>query len=375
MSAPGGEAARASVSPPGVGSTPSGSAWRGHGWLEGARVLVTGAAGFIGSAACRRLLALGAEVVGVDSMDAGLYPADLKADRLRGLLEAAPGAPGSFRFERMDVSSPGAVEALLASLGWPDGGWVCLHAAAQAGVRRSIEHPRPYWSSNCAGWGEVLEAARKRGCAHLVWASSSSVYGDRREPGAFSEADGPTTAPRSLYAATKVAGEAAAAAYAHLHRLPITGLRFFTVYGPWGRPDMAVWGFTRSIELGEPVRVFDGGRVARDWTHVDDVVEGVLRVLGCPPRGEGTDAPCRVLNIGRGEPTPVGEMLDLLEGHLGRRAVREMVGPQPGDVRVTWADTTALRELTGYAPRVSLDEGLRGWVDWWRSEGPGAERS
>lgn len=367
MSAPGEPRPGAKVSQPDGPTGAPGGAWRGHGWLAGARVLVTGAAGFIGAAACGRLLALGAEVVGVDSMDGGLYPSSLKARRLDRLREGASGAPGSFRFERLSVQSPGVLERLLAELGWPEGGWVCLHLAAQAGVRRSIEHPRPYWDSNCAGWGEVLEAARKRGCAHLAWASSSSVYGDRREGGAFREADGPTGAPRSLYAATKVAGEASAAAYAHLHGLPVTGLRFFTVYGPWGRPDMAVWGFTRAIERGEVIRVFDRGRVARDWTHVDDVVEGVLRVLGCPPRGEGTDAPCRVLNIGRGEPTPVGEMLDLLEGHLGRPAVREEVGPQPGDVRVTWADTTALRELTGWSPQVGLDEGLRRWVEWWRA--------
>lgn len=330
--------------------------------LRGARVLVTGAAGFVGSHLCARLLDEGAaEVVGVDDLNPYYDPA-LKRARL-ARLEARAG----FRFARLDVATPGALARAWGEAR-PD---LVAHLAAQAGVRHSLSDPRAYGRANLAGFLEVLEAARAHPVRHLAYASSSSVYGgNERAP--FRESDA-VERPASLYAATKRANEVMAQSYAHLFGLPLTGLRFFTVYGPWGRPDMAYWGFARALYAGEPVRLFGHGRVWRDYTYVDEVAEAVARVLARPPAREGEAGrpvprePHRLLNVGNDRPVAVGDMLDILERLTGRRAIREPVPMQPGDVERTWADLTALREAAGgFAPRVPLEEGLGRFVAWFK---------
>lgn len=329
--------------------------------LAGARVLVTGAAGFVGSHLCHRLLHEGAaEVVGVDSLNDYYDPA-LKRARLARLA----GRPG-FRFEALDLAAPGALAAAWGAAR-PD---LVAHLAAQAGVRYSLSEPRAYGAANLTGFLEVLEAARAHPVRHLAYASSSSVYGgNERAP--FRESDA-VERPASLYAATKRANEVMAQCYAHLFGLPLTGLRFFTVYGPWGRPDMAYWGFTRALYAGEPVRLFGHGRVWRDYTYVDEVVEAVARLLARPPAREGEPGrvvprePHRIFNVGNDSPVAVGDMLDILERHTGRRAVRVEVPMQPGDVERTWAEVSLLREATGFAPRTPLDEGLARFVAWYK---------
>jgi UDP-glucuronate 4-epimerase len=237
-----------------------------------------------------------------------------------------------------------------------------IHLAAQAGVRYSIENPFAYERSNVAGHLAVLEACRATaGLKHLVYASSSSVYGDRAIDGPFREDDA-VEAPVSLYAATKRSGELLSAAYARLYGIPQSGLRFFTVYGPWGRPDMAYFGFTQKILAGEPIEVFGEGRMARDFTYVDDIVEGVLGVLDRPPEPGDN----RILNIGDSRPVGLMQMIALLEQALGRQAQKLFRPMQPGDVSATYADISKLHALTGYAPKVTLEEGLPRFVDWYR---------
>ncbi|MFT8247014.1 NAD-dependent epimerase/dehydratase family protein [Roseomonas sp. BN140053] len=339
--------------PPGPGSA-------GMGALRGARVLVTGAAGFIGAHLCRRLLAEGAELLGLDSLNPYYDPA-LKRARLAALCDA----PG-FAFRELDVAEPGALAAAWAGFR-PD---FVAHLAAQAGVRHSLAAPRAYTRANVDGFLEVLEAARAHPVRHLAYASSSSVYGSStRVP--FRE-DDPVDRPSSLYAATKRANEVMAQSYAHLFALPLTGLRFFTVYGPWGRPDMAYWSFTRALFAGEEIRVFNHGRVWRDFTYVDEVVEAIARLLPAPPQraeepGRVVEAaPHRLFNLGNHTPEPVDALLESLERHTGRRALRREVPMQPGDVERTWADVSALQAATGFAPRTPLDEGLGHFVRWYR---------
>jgi UDP-glucuronate 4-epimerase len=316
-------------------------------------ILVTGAAGFIGRAVAERLLDRGETVIGVDNFNAYYDPA-LKAARA-ATLAARPG----FRMVEMDVAEADAFAGLLRD---------CrarrvVHLAAQAGVRYSIEDPFAYGRANLTGHLSVLEACRHAGrIDHLVHASSSSVYGDRplTQQG-FSE-DDPTDVPASLYAATKKADEVMSTAYASLYGLRQSGLRFFSVYGPWGRPDMAYFIFTRKILAGEPISVFGDGRMARDFTYIDDVVDGVLGVLDRAP-AEGA---ARLFNIGAGRPMGLLAMIAALEAILGMEAVKVFEPMQPGDVVSTHADVSRLAALTGYAPKVRLEEGLRRFVDWYR---------
>ena len=316
-------------------------------------VIVTGAAGFIGMHTAQRLLDRGETVVGVDNFNTYYDPALKPARSAR--LEGSP----AFRMVRMDISDAGGFAALVRETGAKR----IVHLAAQAGVRYSIENPFAYQQANLAGHLSVLEAARHNGIEHLVYASSSSVYGDRPLDGAgFSESD-PTSAPVSLYAATKKANELMSHSYARLYGLPQSGLRFFTVYGPWGRPDMAYFSFTQKILAGEPIEVFGEGRMARDFTYVDDIVDGIVGVLDRPPAG---NAP-RVLNIGDSRPVGLMDMISTLETALGREAVKVFRPMQPGDVTATFADVSALRALTGYDPKVPLEEGIPRFVDWYRS--------
>ena len=316
-------------------------------------IIVTGAAGFIGRFVALALLDRGEEVVGVDDFNAYYDPA-LKQARIGALLER----PG-FRLERMDVADAEAFARLVRE----SGARQVIHLAAQAGVRYSLENPFAYERSNLAGHLSVLEACRHApGVEHLVYASSSSVYGERPLGDApFREEDLLET-PTSLYAATKRAGELMSGTYGRLYGLKQTGLRFFTVYGPWGRPDMGYFIFTRSILGGEPIEVFGEGRLARDFTYVDDVVDGVIGALDRPPAaGEN-----RILNIGGSRPVGLMRMIEILEQAIGREAEKVMLPMQPGDVTATYADVSRLKALTGYEPKVTLEQGLPRFVDWYR---------
>ncbi len=328
--------------------------------LAGTHVLVTGAAGFIGAALSQRLLAEGARVTGCDNLNSYYDPA-LKHARLEGL---APHP--AFAFHTLDLSEQSALAALWREAK-PD---YVVHLAAQAGVRYSIDHPRAYAAANLNGFLEVLEAARETPVKHLIYASSSSVYGaNTKVP--FSEKD-PVDQPVSLYAATKRSNELMAQTYAHLYRIPTTGLRFFTVYGPMGRPDMAYWGFTKALFAGAPIKVFNHGNVWRDFTYVDEIVEAIARLTPRPPEhGDepGRVAPAtphRLFNIGNDTPVKVDDFLAILERLTGKKANRIDLPMQPGDVERTWADVSALRAAIGFAPRTPLEEGLRRFVEWYR---------
>ena len=329
------------------------------------RVLVTGAAGFIGMHTALRLLERGDEVIGFDNLNAYYDPA-LKAARLERL-QAQPG----FTFLQGSLEDRTAVAGLFADVR-PDR---VVSLAAQAGVRYSIEDPHAYVDSNVVGFVNVLEGCRAVGVEHLVYASSSSVYGaNTKLP--FSVADA-VDHPVSLYAATKKANELMAHTYSHLFDLPTTGLRFFTVYGPWGRPDMALFLFTKAILAGEPIRIFNHGRMRRDFTYIDDIVEGVIRVLDTPaapdptfdpaePDASTSSAPYRVFNIGNDQPTELLRYVDVLEAELGVPAIRQFEDIQPGDVPATWADVDALREAVGFTPATPVEEGVRRFVAWYR---------
>lgn len=316
-------------------------------------VLVTGAAGFIGHAVAHRLLERGDRVIGVDVVNDYYDPA-LKEARL----STFDGLTG-FSFERADIADAERIAAIVTRAGVKR----IVHLAAQAGVRYSLENPFAYERSNLQGHLSLLEASRGApGFEHLVYASSSSVYGDKPMGGKGFTEDEAATAPVSLYAATKRSCELMSHSYAHLYRFPQTGLRFFTVYGPWGRPDMAVFGFTRKILSGQPIEVYGEGRMARDFTYIDDIVDGVVGALDRPPAtGEH-----RVLNIGDSRPVGLMDMIRSLERALGLEAEKVLRPMQPGDVTSTYADISRLHALTGYAPRVMLDEGIRRFVDWYR---------
>jgi UDP-glucuronate 4-epimerase len=320
-------------------------------------ILVTGAAGFIGHHVCRRLLAAGEEVVGLDNLN-DYYTPRLKHDRLAQL----QGLPG-WRFVPGDLTDASGIATLVR-----DTAAECvINLAAQAGVRWSLERPQAYVDANLVGFANVLEACRHAGTPHLVYASSSSVYGaNTKTP--FAETD-PVDWPVSLYAATKKANELMAHSYSHLFGLPCTGLRFFTVYGPWGRPDMAYWKFTESILAGTPIEVYGEGLLRRDFTYVDDVVEAIIRMVRRPPAAgatDGTTAPWRIYNIGNHTPVTVAVLLETLERLCGRRAARVMRPRPPGDVEATFADVTALARDFGFAPRTPLEDGLGRFVDWYR---------
>lgn len=316
-------------------------------------ILVTGAAGFVGSFVAHRLLDRGDEVVGLDSFNSYYDPALKRARAAR--LEARPG----FRMAEGDVAEPDVVAGLLRAAAVRR----VVHMAAQAGVRRSIDDPFAYQHANVAGHLRVLEACRHLpGFEHLVYASSSSVYGDRPAAGEAFREDDPAVEPVSLYAATKRSGELMSTAYARLYGLPQTGLRFFTVYGPWGRPDMAYFGFTEAIAAGRPIRVFGEGAMARDLTWIDDIAEGVIRALDRPP----APAEHRILNIGGGRPVGLMDMIAELERALGREAAKVFEPMQPGDVTRTCADVSRLQALTGWSPTTPISEGLPRFVAWWR---------
>jgi UDP-glucuronate 4-epimerase len=329
-------------------------------------VLVTGAAGFIGYHLSRRLLRDGHVVVGVDSMN-DYYDRSLKDARLR---ELSPQA--SFRFVQLDLADRDGTARLFEEV---KPGLVA-HLAAQAGVRYSLEAPHAYTTSNLLALGHMLESSRQHNVGHFVFASSSSVYGANPVI-PFSEHHG-ADHPVSLYAATKRAGELMGHSYSHLFHLPFTALRFFTVYGPWGRPDMALFKFTRSILEGRPIEVYHHGESARDYTYIDDLVEAFVRVLDRPPPvapdaierlsdpAMGT-APFRVYNIGQQAPVPLSRMIEVLEDALGRRAERILLPPQPGDVAITSADGSDLERDTGFRPRVSVEEGIPRFVEWYRA--------
>ena len=329
------------------------------------RVLVTGCAGFIGMHCAERLLALGKEVIGVDDLNA-YYAVTLKRDRL-ARLEGRTG----FRFSQFDLATPGALDALMKK----ERPEAVLHLAAQAGVRYSLENPAAYVHSNLVAFANLLESCRHHPPRHLVYASSSSVYGgNARLP--WSEPDN-VDHPVSLYAATKKSNELMAHAYSHLYGLPCTGLRFFTVYGPWGRPDMSPILFAHAIMKGEPIRVFNRGDMARDFTYVDDIAEGTLRALDTPPApapdfdaarpDPATSwAPWRVCNIGNHQAVGLLDYIDALERALGKTTTKELLPMQPGDVKATYADTERLRALVGFAPSTPLDEGLARFAQWFR---------
>ncbi|HSI50561.1 MAG TPA: NAD-dependent epimerase [Ideonella sp.] len=328
-------------------------------------VLVTGAAGFIGLHTCQRLLARGEQVLGIDSLN-DYYDPTLKRDRL-ALLEGTPG----FRFQKLDVADRGALEGLFSQHAIDR----IVHLAAQAGVRYSITHPHAYGEANLTGFLNVLECARQAKVRHLVYASSSSVYGGN-EKMPFSEADA-VDHPVSLYAATKKANEVMAHTYSHLYRIPTTGLRFFTVYGPWGRPDMAYFSFTKAILEGKPIQVFNEGRMKRDFTYIDDIVDGVVATLdrpaepdtsfdGLKPHPGRSRAPYRVFNIGNQDPVQLGEFIATIEAALGRDAIKQMLPMQPGDVVATYADVSALKAWTGVSPKTSLREGIGKFAAWYR---------
>jgi len=315
-------------------------------------IIVTGAAGFIGRFVALRLLDRGEDVVGVDDFNA-YYDPGLKEARIEALLERP-----NFRLVRMDVAEAAAFDDLVRQTGARR----IVHLAAQAGVRYSIDNPFAYERANLSGHLSVLEACRNvRGFEHLVYASSSSVYGERSSDGAFREEEA-AEAPASLYAATKRSGELMSGAYGNLYGLAQTGLRFFTVYGPWGRPDMAYFIFTQKILAGEPIEVFGEGRMARDFTYIDDIVDGVIGALDRPPAaGEN-----RILNIGDSRPVGLMDMITTLERALGREAQKVYAPMQPGDVTATFADISRLNALTGYQPKVKLEEGLPRFVAWYR---------
>lgn len=321
------------------------------------RVLVTGAAGFVGFHLSERLLADGHLVVGADAVTP-YYATALKRARL-ARLNAHP----SFSFVEGDLADVALTRALF------DQPYdLVVHLAAQAGVRYSLSQPEAYAQANVVGFLNVLEGARRQRPSHVIYASSSSVYGDET-PQPFRE-DAPADAPVSLYAATKRAGELMASSYAHLYGLPLTGLRFFTVYGPWGRPDMAYFSFAEAIDAGRPIQLYGDGELWRDFTAVADVVESIARLAAHPPSGDAGQRPHRVLNVGAGAPSRVRDVVACLEAALGREAVIQRAPMQPGDVVKTWADTTALQALTGYRPETPLREGLAAFVRWFREEWP-----
>ena len=328
------------------------------------KVLVTGAAGFIGMHCIERLLARGDQVVGIDNLN-DYYDVTLKESRLSRIADHA-----AFRFHRVSIEDKEAMAGIFAEEK-PDR---VIHLAAQAGVRYSLENPHAYIDANLQGFMNILEGCRHNDVAHLAYASSSSVYGGNAQM-PFSEHHS-VDHPVSLYAATKKANELMAHTYSHLYGLPTTGLRFFTVYGPWGRPDMALFLFTDAIRNGRPIDVFNQGAMVRDFTYIDDIVEGVIRVLDKtatpdpdfdpmnPDPGTST-APFRVFNIGNGNPTPLMDYIGALEDALGMTAEKNMMPMQPGDVPATSADTSELRDWVGFAPNTDVRDGVQRFVDWY----------
>lgn len=330
------------------------------------KVLVTGTAGFIGCALALRLLERGDDVVGIDNLN-NYYDARLKHARLARLERY-----GAFRFARLDIADREAMAGLFGAHRFD----AVIHLAAQAGVRHSLEQPYAYIDSNLTGFAHILEGCRRAEVPHLVFASSSSVYGARtRQP--YSEHDG-VDHPLSLYAATKKANELMAHSYASLYRLPCTGLRFFTVYGPWGRPDMSYFKFAQGILAGHPIPVFNRGDMMRDFTYIDDIVEALVRFIDLPaapdPAWNGTapdpassNAPYRIYNIGNNRPVKLLRYIEILEQCLGRKAILQLLPMQPGDVPSTCADIADIEAAVGFRPKTPLETGIARFVDWYRT--------
>ncbi len=318
------------------------------------KVLITGAAGFIGFYLAKRLLSLGAQVAGLDNLNP-YYDVHLKLDRLREL-DLYP----SFSFTCGDLADAGAVNSLFDEFK-PD---IVVNLAAQAGVRYSIDHPRSYIDSNIIGFFNILEACRHFQPEHLLYASSSSVYGNQQKT-PFATTD-PVDHPISLYAATKKSDELMAYTYSHLYGIPATGLRFFTVYGPFGRPDMAYFSFTRKIMAGEPIKIFNQGDMYRDFTYVDDIVAGVERMLCNPPVPNETGDRYKLYNIGNNHPEKLMTFIETLEDVLGKKAQKEFLPMQPGDVYQTYADVSELEKDFGFKPQTSIREGLSQFAQWYK---------
>jgi UDP-glucuronate 4-epimerase len=329
-------------------------------------ILVTGAAGFIGFHVAKRLLEAGHRVFGLDNLNDYYDPA-VKRDRLAALPQGQ-----DFTFEKLDLTDRAAMARLFERHRFP----IVIHLAAQAGVRYSVDNPPAYTDANLTGFANILEGCRRHGCRHLLYASSSSVYGaNTRLP--FRTGDN-VDHPLSFYAATKKANELMAHTYAHVFGLPATGLRFFTAYGPWGRPDMALWLFAKAIFAGEPVRLFNGGRMRRDFTYVEDVVDAVVGLIGHVPEGDPnwsgdapnpatSRAPWRVYNIGNSTAIEAEHVLDLIEKAIGRTAVREFLPMQAGDVPDTCADISDLTAAIGFRPKTSIEDGVGRFVAWYRA--------
>ena len=319
------------------------------------KVLLTGVAGFIGMHTAKRLLERGDEIIGVDNLNA-YYSVDLKSARLREL-ERFP----KFQFHKVELADCAQTQSLFEA--WEP--QQVIHLAAQPGVRYSLENPRAYVDSNLVAFVNILEGCRHNKVAHLLYASSSSVYGgNKKVPFAVSDN---VDHPVSLYAATKKANELMAYTYSHLFRLPTTGLRFFTVYGPWGRPDMAPFLFTRAILEDKPIQVFNHGDMKRDFTYIDDIVEGVVRAFDRPPPGSMDDPPYKLYNIGNNQPIDLLHFIEVIEKCLGRTATKQMFPMQPGDVVATWADTSDLERDTGFSPQTPIETGVGRFIEWYKS--------
>ena len=330
------------------------------------KILLTGAAGFIGYHVAKQLLEQGYQVIGLDNIN-NYYDIDLKQARINNL----SGQP-SFVFEKIDIADKDKLNTFV-ELYKPS---IVIHLAAQAGVRYSIENPTAYIESNLVGFANILEIARNFEIEHLIYASSSSVYGaNKKIP--FSESDS-VDHPVSLYAATKKSNELMAHTYSNLYNIPTTGLRFFTVYGPWGRPDMAYFSFTKSIYEGKPINVFNNGNMERDFTYIDDIVEGIIRLIDKIPESHNdwdyknpdpatSFAPYRIFNIGNNQPVKLLDFISILEKLIGKEAKKNFLPMQPGDVKTTYANIERLQKLTGFKPQTPLNEGLKKFVDWYKN--------
>ncbi|GAM15535.1 NAD-dependent epimerase [Mesobacillus selenatarsenatis] len=328
-------------------------------------IIVTGAAGFIGFHLSKRLLSLGYQVIGIDNLNE-YYDVALKKERL-SLLETT----GNFTFYKIDLANQDEVLSVYKNHSID----IVIHLAAQAGVRYSLTHPHSYVHSNLQGFLNILEACRQFPVEHMIYASSSSVYGaNAKTP--FSEKD-PVDHPVSLYAASKKANELMAHTYSHLYDIPTTGLRFFTVYGPWGRPDMAYYSFTRDIIEGNPIKVFNHGDMSRDFTFIDDIVEGIVKLLHQPPKQQdgwnrekpdpsSSYAPFKLYNIGNNNPVKLLDFIQILEEKIGKKAKMVFLPMQPGDVKITYADITDLQKDVGFSPSTALEKGLESFVNWYK---------
>lgn len=316
------------------------------------KILVTGAAGFIGCETCLKLIERGQTIVGIDNLNE-YYPVSLKKNRLDRLKSPL------FQFEACDLADKKNLESLFSKHQFEQ----VIHLAAQAGVRYSLENPQAYIDSNITGFLNILECARMYPVKHLTYASSSSVYG-RNTSTPFKTTD-ITEKPSSLYAATKKSNELMAETYNHLFQINATGLRFFTVYGPWGRPDMAPWLFAKAILEGNPIKVFNNGNMKRDFTYIDDIIEGVIQVSEVGIQKKNPEH--KVYNLGRGCPIPLLEFIEILEENIGKKAIKTYLPMQPGDVEITWADVSDLERDVGYTPQIDLREGIFNFVNWFKN--------